>query len=271
MTISKKRAALAAAALATTATVALWASSGFGQNQAAGPFNAAQVDAGRAAYASNCLVCHGDTMSGLGEAPAIAGKGFMVTFGAKTSKDLFDTVKAEMPFGTPGSLSDETYTNLIAFILHANGARTGTAALTPTNAVRISTVASGNVAADVTAGIKPVQTAQAAPAPAAPAAGAPAAATGVGGNGEAAARAPRAEGAGGGFRTNTSLGVVKAGNIPNYELVTDAMLANPPAKDWLMYRGGYAGWSYSKLGQITPANVSQLQLKWTLAINDGGT
>jgi alcohol dehydrogenase (cytochrome c) len=278
MTPSGKKTAIAVAALATTAIVGLWASSGFGQNLAAGPFNAAQVDAGRTAYVGNCLVCHGDTMSGNGEAPAIAGKGFMVSWGGQTAKDLFDTIKGQMPYGAAGSLSDETYANLVAFLLHANGARTGTTAFTPTNTVRISSVASGTIPAEVTAGLKPVQTAQAAPAPAAPAAAAPAAgaaAADAGGNGNAGAAAraglPRAEGAGGGFRTNTSLGVVKAGTIANYQLVTDDMLTNPPAKDWLMYRGNYSGWSYSKLGQITPANVGQLQLKWTMAMNDGGT
>ena len=49
------------------------------------------------------------------------------------------------------------------------------------------------------------------------------------------------------------------------------MLKNPSPNDWLMYRGGYSGWSFSKQSQITPANVNQMQLKWMLAMNDGGT
>ena len=52
---------------------------------------------------------------------------------------------------------------------------------------------------------------------------------------------------------------------------TDEMLTNPSPNDWLMYRGNYSGWSYSQLGQINAGNVNQLQLKWTLAMNDGGT
>src|SRR5580698_10748713 len=154
MILQKKKAALIIAALATSAGIALYATSGFGQNLAAGPFNAAQVSAGHNAYVANCMVCHGDTMSGSGEAPAIAGKGFMVSWSDKTTKDLFDTIKAEMPFGAAGSLSDDTYNNLVAFLLHASGARTGTATLTPTTLVKISSVASGNVAADVSAGLK---------------------------------------------------------------------------------------------------------------------
>ena len=266
MTFSKKK--FLATALAGTAAAGLWAVSGFAQN-AAGPFNAAQVEAGRATFAGTCMVCHGDTMSGLGEAPGLAGRGFMVTFGAHSAKDLFDTIKAEMPFGAAGTLSDEQYTNLVAFILHANGARTGTTALTPTSAVRISSVASGTVAADITAGIKPVQTAQAAPAAAAPAAAAAAPARGA--RGAAPAGPPREEGASGGFTDNKTLGLIKEGTVQNYQDVTDEMLANPADGDWLMYRGNLAGWSYSKLGQITNANVNQLQLKWTLAMTQGGT
>ena len=102
---------------------------------------------GSSAFVANRMVCHGDNMSGLGEAPAIAGKAMMINFGARTTKDLFDTIKAEMPFGAPGSLSDETYTNLVAFILHANGAATGSTAFTPTTAVKISSIANGTVPA----------------------------------------------------------------------------------------------------------------------------
>ena len=258
MILPGKKTAIAAATLLTTAGVGLWASAGFGQ--AAGPFNAAQVAAGHNAYVANCLACHGDTMSGNGEAPPIAGKAFMAGFGDKTTKELFDVIKTEMPQNAPGSLSDQTYTNLVAFLLHASGAATGSAALTPTTAVKISSVARGTLAPEVSAGLKPVETAQVAPA--APAAGgAPA----------APALASRADGAGGGFRANTNFGVVKEGNIANYQPVTDEMLRNPSPNDWLMYRGRYAGWSYSALNQINPNNVGQLQLKWTLAMNDGGT
>ena len=49
------------------------------------------------------------------------------------------------------------------------------------------------------------------------------------------------------------------------------MLTHPSPNDWLMYRGNYSGWSYSSLNQINTGNVGQLQLKWTLAMNDGGT
>ena len=253
------------AALLSVSAAALWAGSGLSQTPA--PITGSQVDAGRAAYIANCMNCHGDTLAGTGDASPISGRAFMVSWGDKPAKDLFDAIKAGMPVGAPGSLSDETYTNIVAFILHANGAASGTTALTPASAVRIGSVATGTLAADVAGGVRIAQ--------AAPGAGVPDAA--AGGRG-APARGPngevltsRADGAGGGFRANASLGLVKEGHIPNYRPVTDEMLAHPSSNDWIMYRGNYAAWSYSPLSQINTGNVGQLQLKWTMALNDGGT
>jgi PQQ-dependent dehydrogenase (methanol/ethanol family) len=51
--------------------------------------------------------------------------------------------------------------------------------------------------------------------------------------------------------------------------VTDAMLAKPPAEDWLMWRRTLDSWGYSPLNSITTANVSQLQLVWTRGLEPG--
>ena len=52
-----------------------------------------------------------------------------------------------MPPGAGGSLPDQTYTNVAAFILDANSARPGAQALTAQSAVSIRSVASGQRAA----------------------------------------------------------------------------------------------------------------------------
>jgi alcohol dehydrogenase (cytochrome c) len=272
MMISEKKTVALVAGLASTATIALWAASSSAQSLAAGPFNSAQVEAGRAAYVANCQTCHTDNLSGSGEAVPLSGRAFMVTWSNRTTKELIDTVRSEMPLGAPHSLSDETYADIVAFMLHASGAKTGAAALTPTTAIKISTIANGTVPADVANGIKLAQ------APAAtPAGTAPAAAQAPAGNRRPVILGPDGkplpgllDGALGTFRPNNNLGVVKQGNIQNYTPVTDAMMDNPSPNDWLMYRGNYAGWSYSKLNQINSGNVGQLQLKWSLAMNDGG-
>ncbi len=51
--------------------------------------------------------------------------------------------------------------------------------------------------------------------------------------------------------------------------VTDAMLANPPPADWLMWRGTFDSWGYSPLEEITGRNVGQLRLVWTRALAPG--
>src|SRR6218665_3497242 len=45
------------------------------------------------------------------------------------------------------------------------------------------------------------------------------------------------------------------GPTPDYKPVTAARLANPEPENWLLTKGNYAGWSYTPLEQITPANV----------------
>ena len=65
-------------------------------------------------------------------------------------------------------------------------------------------------------------------------------------------------------------GLTVAGEVKNYVPVTDAMLRNPPAGDWLMARRNYQAWSYSPLNEITARNVKDLQLAWVWAMNEGG-
>jgi alcohol dehydrogenase (cytochrome c) len=46
--------------------------------------------------------------------------------------------------------------------------------------------------------------------------------------------------------------------------VTRERLLRPGDGDWLMIRRSYDGWGFSPLAQITAANVSQLELAWTM-------
>src|SRR6185437_12002498 len=48
--------------------------------------------------------------------------------------------------------------------------------------------------------------------------------------------------------------------------VSDDMLRDPPAADWLMWRGTYATQSYSPLRQVNRSNVRNLGVAWTLAL-----
>src|SRR3954454_20075274 len=57
----------------------------------------------------------------------------------------------------------------------------------------------------------------------------------------------------------------------NITPVTDAMLRNPPAGDWLMWRRTYNGWGYSPLDQINKDNVKNLQVAWAWSMTEGAT
>ena len=51
--------------------------------------------------------------------------------------------------------------------------------------------------------------------------------------------------------------------------VTDAMLADPPAEDWLTWRRTNDAWGYSPLDQITAENVAKLEQVWTRPLRRG--
>jgi alcohol dehydrogenase (cytochrome c) len=125
--------------------------------QPAGPFTPAQVDAGRQAYVQHCMMCHGAKLEGIGEAQKLVGKDFVDLWGHDTVKELFTSVKVEMPQNDPGSLSDEMYVNLVAFLLHANGAADGTTPLTADSTVKIGDIVTGTPSSDVAAGLKPAK------------------------------------------------------------------------------------------------------------------
>src|SRR5919205_210364 len=51
--------------------------------------------------------------------------------------------------------------------------------------------------------------------------------------------------------------------------VTQAMLQNPPADDWLMFSRTYDAQRYSPLNQINSNNVAQLRMAWSRGIGTG--
>src|SRR5262249_51833841 len=126
-------------------------------------FTAAQADAGRAAYETNCAGCHLRDLQGQFEAPQLAGANFLHQWGDKTVADLHTYLMASMPPTSPGGPGSETMTAIVAFILQANGARTGASALTPQTAATIRSAVGSR-----TAVAAPVPARDAAPAAATP-------------------------------------------------------------------------------------------------------
>ena len=206
-------------------------------------FTAQQAAAGRTAYETNCASCHQVDLGGSNEAPQLAGASFIGQWGERSVSDLAAYITKAMPPDNPGGAGQPANTNIVAYILQANGAVPGTQPLTP----------------QTTSVIRAVAMRQAPPA-------APAAAPA-----QAGGRAGGAGGDGDGAPAPQSLkGLILKGDIPNYVPVTDEMLRNPDAGDWLMVRRNYQGWSYSPLTQITRDNVKNLRLAWVWAMSEGG-
>jgi alcohol dehydrogenase (cytochrome c) len=59
------------------------------------------------------------------------------------------------------------------------------------------------------------------------------------------------------------------GVVQNFVPVTDQTLRAPKPEDWLIHRGNYQAWGYSPLDQINRANVKNLQLVWSRAMEPG--
>ena len=215
-----------------------------GQQPRTGLYSAQQAQTGRAAYERSCSVCHLPTLEGSFEAPPLAGGNFMNTWRSRTISDLFTVMKTSMPPGTEGSLGDEAYLSIIAYILSANGVPAGPQPLGSPVTVAIGAAGQGSAPATTAAGAEPQGRGGRG---------------GGGGDGDGA-RAPSMRG---------SRGVTVAGEVKNFRPITDAMLKAPPPGDWLMIRGNPQGWSYSPLSEITPANVKNLRPVWQWAMADG--
>jgi len=139
-------------------SAALCAVSAMAQTElATGPFTAAQSEAGRKAYITHCAACHQANLSGQGDALALAGRPFMAGWSNRTSQDLYKLIHASMPKGAPGSLEDETYANLTAFILHANGAKPGPTPFLRTPPLRVDLIANGIAPGDLDLGVAPAK------------------------------------------------------------------------------------------------------------------
>ncbi len=82
----------------------------------AGSNTAGQLaEQGKTVYARSCARCHGDRGQG-GSAPALTGERTSLNSYGDAQK-LFEKISTTMPPSAPGSLSQEEYINVLAFLL----------------------------------------------------------------------------------------------------------------------------------------------------------
>jgi alcohol dehydrogenase (cytochrome c) len=210
-------------------------------------FTAAQAALGRAAYDRDCASCHGANLDDAEFAPPVKGSAFSSNWAGQSIASLLTYLRTTMPSDRPGQLSEVEYTRILAYILQANGVLPGDREL-PSDTAMLTGIAI------------PAYMPSASP-------------VGIARAGDSAAR-PGAD---------VRNGLDRGSSTPNPELfevfgpnplarltpVTDALLQNPPAEDWLMWRRTYDAHGFSPLTQINRTNVSGLRLAWTYTLATG--
>ncbi|MDR2212931.1 MAG: PQQ-binding-like beta-propeller repeat protein [Pseudomonadales bacterium] len=194
-------------------------------------FTAEQAEAGRALYQRDCASCHGDNLDDGRFGLPLRGAAFRNRWAGHPLQELFALTRDSMPPAAPGSLSNGDYAALLAFLLQANAVEPGPSAL-PAEERQLFALNFPGV-------LIPQQQQ---------------------------------------LRTNT-LGVAAGTALPAWPAaanpldaitpVSDAMLANPAAADWLTWRRAQDGLGFSPLAQITPSNVATLKSAWSLALPPG--
>jgi mono/diheme cytochrome c family protein len=93
-------------------------------------FTAAQAASGKAEFATSCGVCHGANLNDgeFGGAP-LKGEEFRGKWFGQPVGALVGYTSAAMPPDSPGRLPFETYVEIVAYLLGANGIAPGTRAL----------------------------------------------------------------------------------------------------------------------------------------------
>jgi mono/diheme cytochrome c family protein len=95
-------------------------------------FTADQVARGSDIYAERCVQCHGDKLdNGEFGGAALNGKSFKQHWSGGPAAALVAYMKAKMPPDRPGSLTEQNYADLTAFLLDANDYPKGDKELPP--------------------------------------------------------------------------------------------------------------------------------------------
>jgi mono/diheme cytochrome c family protein len=87
-------------------------------------FTDAQAQRGLQQYLQHCSVCHSASLQGNNESPPLVGR-FMPDWEGSPLSDLYDYIGSTMPLDHPGSLDAGAYTDIVAYLLKANGFPSG--------------------------------------------------------------------------------------------------------------------------------------------------
>lgn len=210
-------------------------------------FTLEQASRGEQLYQQNCAVCHLADLQGSFEAPNLADANFRNNWQNRNVNELLDLLTRTMPPQAPGSLTEASYLDVVAFLLQANTIPASGAELAASN----GTVVFLNEAAAGRAG-----GVQRTPVP------------GLAGtipSPHTRDSIPETATIYASERART-----RSFQIPQrFRNVSDSELINPQAEDWTHWRRSPDSHGYSPLDQINRDNVGDLTLAWVWGMENG--
>lgn len=85
-----------------------------------GVFTAQQAARGATEFNTNCASCHSVDLRGNSNTPSLLGMSFMFIWEDRSLGELYTKMRDEMPSDRPGSLSRQSYEDLLAYLLQSN-------------------------------------------------------------------------------------------------------------------------------------------------------
>lgn len=116
-------------ALALVVAAAGAAESAASRSARDGVFSKEQVERGKRAYNADCARCHGETLGGGEDSPALVDAVFFKSWAGKSVGELVEYTREEMPSDGPGKITRRRSTDITAYVLAANGFPAGAAEL----------------------------------------------------------------------------------------------------------------------------------------------
>ena len=193
-------------------------------------FTFSQAASGELAYGQSCERCHGADLQGGEFAPPLLGSGFVSHWAGQSLGSLFSRMKTTMPPGDAGTLSDQSYIAIIAYILETYGVQASTAALPahledldslklpPEDVLEPYTRAGGNALVE---------------------------------------------------NVKLPAWPKRANPLERITAVGDDLLDNPPDSSWLTWRRARDSSGFSPLRKISKRNIRELTVAWTFALPPG--
>jgi S-disulfanyl-L-cysteine oxidoreductase SoxD len=90
-----------------------------------GVFNKEQVERGRTLYNAQCARCHGETLGGGENSPALVDDVFFTFWDGKTVGALVEYTRTTMPSDGPGKITRKRCIDIAAYLLSENGVPPG--------------------------------------------------------------------------------------------------------------------------------------------------